>query len=751
MATDNQRVKGQAWSNGITAVQEKQIAEAASAALAAFSPDQVATLPLASLLTMQRLLRHGAKLGVWRTPPEWLTPGAQESLESINLRSRIQHFLQPAIRSHIDSALLDEAVVQLTRYLVLLRVGPSGLGRASFRQLSPTSVLNLAFNYVPNVFALALTRRLELDEVNSLEAKDMGSLLSLVRMTDLKRLSTSAARYVRRECQRMRVLADLGLWRDVPSLDGPSLAEAMSGPAPTLNILPSRDSHWPLPDDYVSMLGARTLWIVRDLGPNILALASKFDEVWAHTDSEVLAPVTVRDRRRKAVKDALANYAWQTSAGQPLGLPPFPLALPVRKGFGAKAEHDNGADEGIDEDTEAAEVRWPPQNYSDFTHLLGMLQAAHLVVTLLSIGPRRSEILSLPCDCVVYASDGRPYAEGKTFKLVERHDGEQRDWLLPELAVEAIEQQSRLVRLCETVGFLTPNRAARTNPVSLHLWRRVSSNQAQCNPTKPLRDINRTLVRYASTLGLDTHPGGQRLRSHRFRKTLARLVALALTQAPRLLMDVFGHKSLEMTLYYILTDKELRADIEVVSRELRVMRAKEVVDVMVAADFAAASDDGIDFGGYGGVAATSIYTAVVNKRQEAHRTGATWGAQNAMELAELLTLQGTAWQQVRAGVMCTKLPGEAGPCNRSKGRPEPGKCSSRCEHRLEDAFLREDVEASLAAAVLGYENAAAAEDNMTAAYWAGQVRASLPRFASVQRKWSIHPIVRLLVPAENES
>jgi hypothetical protein len=213
-------------------------------------------------------------------------------------------------------------------------------------------------------------------------------------------------------------------------------------------------------------------------------------------------------------------------------------------------------------------------------------------------------------------------------------------------------------------------------------------------------------------------------------------------------MDVFGHKSLEMTLYYILTDKDLRAEIEVVSRELRVMRAKEVVEAMVAADFAGASGEGIDFGGYGGLAAVSVHTAVDSKRQEAHRTGATWGAQNAIELAELMTLQGTAWEQVRSGVICTKLPGEAGPCNRSKGRPEPGKCSSKCEHRLEDAFLREDVDASLAAAVAGYEAAATAEDVMTAAHWAGQVRANLPRFAAVQRKWSTHPIVRMLVPVE---
>lgn len=433
------------------------------------------------------------------------------------------------------------------------------------------------------------------------------------------------------------------------------------------------------------------------------------------------------------------------------------MSLAGRRGFIAQdsvaeeveSEDDPETDESDTQtDLEQLEVRWPPQNYTDLVHLFGTLQAAHLVVALLSNGPRHSEVISLPLDCVVYARDGRPYANGMTFKLVEWNGGAQRDWLLPELGMEAIEQQTRLVRLCESVGFLSPSETARMTPASKDLWRRFSANQAQCNPKKTLSDVNRVLVRYARTLGLDINPGGQRIRSHRFRKTLARLVALALTQAPRLLMDVFGHKSLEMTLYYILTDKELRAEIETVSRELRVMRAKEVVEDMVAADIAATSGDGVEYGGYGGLAAISIHTAVVAKTQEVHRTGAIWGARDSIELAELLTLQGTSWLQVRKGVLCTKLPGEAGPCNRSKGRPEPSKCGSKCEHRLEDGFLRDDVDASLAAAVSGYEAASEADDVMTAALWAGQIRALLPRFHSVKQKWSTHPTVRLLVSVE---
>lgn len=749
VVAENLRVKERTSKSGMEAVRDKQIAEATAEALLTFSADQVATIPAPALLDLQRLLRHGGELGVWASPPAWLTPGAQECVVRVDLRSRIRNFLSPDSLERLEPAMLEETVLHLTRYLVLLRIAPSGLGRASFRSLGPSSVQNLAFNYAPNLFALGLMKRLQQSQVTSSSTNDSSHFLSLVKDSDLATLSASAASYVRRECQRMRMLADLGLWQDSPSLDGPSLTEAMSGPKPASNIPPSRDPHRPLPDDYVAKLGARTMWVIKDLAPNILELATKLVEVWDDTGSRNYAPVTVRDFRRDAVKNLLAGHTWKTSDGQPFGRPPFPLGLPKQKGFVAVGAGAVDGEEDTDED--AAQVCWPPKSYIDFAHLLGTLQAAHLVVALLSVGPRRSEILSFPLDCIEYARDGRPYAQGRTFKLVERHDGEQRDWQLPDLAVEAIEQQVRLVRLCEKVGLLTPRPPPPKEKVSEALWRRISANRAQCNPSLTLRDVNKVLVRYARTLGLDINPGGQRLRSHRFRKTLARLVALALTQAPRLLMAVFGHKSLEMTLYYILTDKELRAEIDTVSRELRVMRAKEVVDAMVDADLAAVSGDGIDFGGYGGLAATSIHVAVVNKKQEVHRTGATWGANNAMELAELLTLQGTAWQQVRVGVMCTKLPGEAGPCNRSKGRPEPGKCNTSCGHRLEEAFLRQDVEASLAAAVAGYESAVAAEDDMTAAHWAGQVRANLPRFPSVQRGWETHPTVQMLVAAQAQA
>jgi hypothetical protein len=244
---------------------------------------------------------------------------------------------------------------------------------------------------------------------------------------------------------------------------------------------------------------------------------------------------------------------------------------------------------------------------------------------------------------------------------------------------------------------------------------------------------------------MDVEPGGQHLRSHRFRKTLARLVALALTHAPRLLMDVFGHRSIEMTLYYILTDKDLRADIELVSRELRVMRAQEVVEKMVEADSGAIIAGVTEYGGYGGPAAESIHRAIDTHREQLHRRGTDWGIESAKELAELLTLQGKSWELVRPGVMCTKFAGEAGPCNKSKGRPEPSKCQSHCSYRLEEAFLREDIDGAISDALEAYEQAIAKNETLTAAHWAAQVRAHVPRFKDLQDKWIANSTVSALI------
>lgn len=717
-----------------------------NAALVIVGLESIQTMDEEKTKELKSLLHHGATVDIWETPPKWLPAGKARTLLPVDIRQRILSYLPAPLRAELSgrsTALLDRATLALTRYLILLRMAPSATGRAQGRPLKPSSVRAVAYTFGAQLYACALTAldaamQSESNERPSLSDYD-GALLICLNLKDMEGIARLARQHVFKECQRMHLLASMGFWSDVPALKTESRSDALLGAARSNRAPELRDAHLPLPDKYVAELASRCLWLINDLAPNLFSLGDGLRKVWEATSNNGWAWVSIRDTRREAVVEDLAHHVWKGSAGTSFLKPPFDVTLPAPKGF-RKTEFDD----------EPGEVRWPPKNFSDFLCLISLVQSAHMCIVLLSLGGRQSEVLDLKRDCVVRAKDGRAYASGKTFKLVQSLEGEWRDWQLPEVAACAIEQQVRLAEMCEVLGSL---QTEIPEPLfaEQHLWIRTGVNRGPKEAMKPLYDINRALTTLVARIGLDVNPGGQRLRSHRFRKTVARLVALALTQAPKILMDIFGHKSLEMTLYYILTDKDLRSEIETVTRELRVMRAKDVIEKMVEEDTATFKLDDAPLGGYGGLAAVSLSSAVKVHQERIHRRGDDWNADSVIELAELLTLQGQAWEQVRHGVLCTKLPGEAGPCNKKKGRPEPSKCSSRCGHRLEEEFLRNDVEGSIADSVAAYEQAIADAESLTAAHWAAQICAHVPRFPDLKAKWMANAVVQKVMRQSAET
>ena len=707
----------------------------------------------AQLIVLQRILQHGDTLGKWVTADAWV-PSSKKfpALLSIDLRQRIVHFLPAHLQrlvsekdlaihrdDHPIAQCINEAVLKMTRYLILLRLGPVGRGkRAAQRALDPNLIISIGYSVAPIMFALAIASSLDAEGQPIADSITLRSL----RMDDLAPLSENQKRQVLAEWKRMQELVDRGLWTDAPNIRTESISIAMSGAPRYTKEQRKVDSHQPLPDEYVSKMGRCSLWLMRVLFPNLLNIGKAIGDFYSTKNKKGESGKAAVDHSGRKVRKLLSTYRWYDQDGQEFDAPPFPLRLPRPNGLAISVNRRDAEAEAEAE----AEVRWPPKNHRDVMALLGIVQMAHYFIVSLSMGARQSEVLGLQRECVVRSADGRLYANGKTYKLVQQHEGEWRDWQLPEAAVEALAQQALLVETAEHIAYLQEVRTTDTAAfrTGTHLWGQVSA-ATKNDPRKRIAHINPALRVYANALGLSTEPGGQSLRSHRFRKTLARLVALALTQAPKLLMDVFGHKSIEMTLYYILSDKNLRAEIETVARELRVMRAKEVVERMVEADLASKGTDSADLGGYGGLAAVSLQNVIRANRDRVHRQGAQWGANDVGELAELLTLQGKAWEQVRTGVLCTKFPGEFGPCSNSKGRPEPSKCQISCTHRLEEAFLREDIDSSIHDAVAAYESAISNEESLTAAHWAAQVRAHVPRFADLQAKWMLNETVRALV------
>lgn len=709
-----------------------ELEETRSRALLLINAEQISSADPAALVAVQAVLQHGTTFGRWQTPRRWFSTATPVKL-NVDLRARIVSQLPNLdMRNRAlmpeNTALLDRAVHTLAQYLVVLRMGPAGMGcKGGGASLDPRTVAEIAYVVGPALFGVAVARWLQIERLPTVAE----GLLSAVRPEDMSACSPSIRRLVLAEVRRMVHLDQRDCWRDLPLIFEACLTTPVAGNAPEPEPEPVLDPHLPLPDEYVSEMGQKSIWIIESLTPNLIQLAKEIWCIWETTAEDVSAN-TVQHSRRTRVKKLFKKWDWRDANGSPITKPPFDIHLARN---GSKGEPLSAA------------AMWPPRNLSEFLGLLANAQLAHLFVVCMSTGARKGETLELQRTCLEYARDGLPYASGRTFKLVQRHDGELRDWVLPDLAVIAIEQQCRLVRQVEAIGPQKPGPTGKKHDIEpLHLWMQIST-AGNHDRSQPLLYLDQAMRSYARALGMDERPSGQWLRPHRFRKTVARLAALALTQAPKVLMNVFGHKSIEMTLYYILTDKTLQVEIEQVCRELRVMRAVETVESLVAAEDAVDSD--LKLGGYGGPAALTIDRAVKVQRERVHQRGEQWGADNVRELAEVLTLQGKSWEIVRAGVICTKFAGsEAGPCNKSKGKPEPSRCQTNCSHRLEEAFLRDDVDSALRSSVSEYEVALAANDELMQSMWVGQIRAHICRFGDIRDKWIVHPLVLRALAAD---
>ncbi len=82
---------------------------------------------------------------------------------------------------------------------------------------------------------------------------------------------------------------------------------------------------------------------------------------------------------------------------------------------------------------------------------------------------------------------------------------------------------------------------------------------------------------------------------------------------------------------------------------------------------------------------------------------------------------------VREGVLCTKAPGDFGPCTKNRGVPDPARCSVSCLHRLETSAARKDLEHSIAILQKKLENPTLVQQPMLQKAYEGQLRAHMKR------------------------
>ena len=67
--------------------------------------------------------------------------------------------------------------------------------------------------------------------------------------------------------------------------------------------------------------------------------------------------------------------------------------------------------------------------------------------------------------------------------------------------------------------------------------------------------------------------------------------------------------------------------------------------------------------------------------------------------------------------------------------PEPSKCRSHCDHRLEKAALKDDVDRAIEQAFQYLEEERLKDNPVGVELWLGQVEANINRFPAIRKKW----------------
>lgn len=652
------------------------------AARARIRPETLQSLDRQALLALQENVGFGSEWGVPTIPLDWVQPGHQQALgqRRIDFRTWL-----PASISGTD---LELARLALTRMSLLHWLVPRMAGRS----------------LLPSVSTWRKHQRCNVLLAGRALARPGEGLFARLTARDFEAVWGDRAEAA---AQGWTEYGERGLWSDLPRL-----GEACSltvepdrlGEPEGENSLSGGRPFTPYPDSFTAELGWRVAWIVEVAGPLLLRRAEDVFDVM-EVPSSSAEPLTRKGLARKLGYER--NKRFHTFDWQSAPVMPFQLHMKAKSG-------------------EA--VSWPPKNFGELKIWLSVLQKAHLVVLLLSMGSRAGETHSLRQDALVEGAE-LDRVTGRTYKLVFAEEGELRDWPVPAVGAQAVRQQAALAALIKREG----RRLAPQLPQGDNLWVRLGHGEEDTTLGDELRTPASALVKsLVEHLGLEQGlVGDERIHAHRFRKTLARLVALAIVGAPKILMDLFGHKSIEMTLSYILSDPALRAEVEEVAKAQTIMFAERAIDHAEA---------------NGGPAAPVLQQAVTAAKAQQGKD--TFGVADRRELAEVLTLGGRSFQLVREGVLCIKQPHQAGACNKKVGKPEPSRCRGRCDFRLEDAFLRDDVDRALAQAVHDYEEAQANDEPVQAELWAGQVLANLPRFEDLRQRWSAHPTVAAILQAQ---
>lgn len=639
---------------------------------------QIHTMDRTALLSLQVRIGLGSDWGQITAPNSWVPAGSSVHRLSLDLRKLVD---VPSA----STSMVDWAVQQLVRWLLLCLLAPVG-GRSCNRYLKYTTVAGSIYDMAELARLALLTGKVRSGAVFScVGAKELGNHRNQER--------------AHRELGRLEVLCKRGFWNDSAAVSvrtGKAKAEVASGK--------KEKSPWlPLNDEFVAEAGWRVIWLIEVAGPPILDLAeavlARMDvtqqTLVAHGVSEAMERTYVLE----AANDLISTWQFVTPSGIAIVNLPFSLCNFV-----------NGNPRKV----------WPPKNTSDLRFLLMLLQSSHMFFILLSTGGRIHELLSQSDDGLTENMDG---VEGTTSKHEASVKGRVRDWPLPRLGVLAFQQQVRLNRVLVELGMHARRSATRLPNTRDSIW--TGPWGAEIATT-----YNGYLQKTVRSLDLQRLISSGLVHAHRFRKTLARLIGLAIVGAPKIIMDIFGHEQIQQSIGYMMSDPDMVAEVQEVARAQTVM--------LGAAAIGSHAENG-------GPVAKALHEKV---EREELRLGSDYGAKNVQELAEILTFNGRQWLLVRPGVVCTKQPHQVGPCIKKSGAPDIAKCRSTCGSRLELGALREEVDLSIQQALTQLQEALADGREMDIEMWKGQVLANLNRFPDIAKKWREDGLVAEILKEE---
>ena len=593
----------------------------------------------------------------WTIPLEWASGGQKRKPHN---RTIVFTRAIPKGWAREDARTID-ALRRAKRISALLFLKTVRVNNQTRRPFKPSTWVKITQNTLGAV-RFALT---ELDDTTTSELPSSSCPDAAIRLfqslpaSRLEALIAQNKAFGGAAVRRLGALSDLGALDDWPSAG--------------LTTVNEPSNKWqPFEDDFLTELAKAALWFTEELGPDLI---SCWEDLRAIKQDAL-------GRRRQGHLQAHRKVVAAQWEGPTLRLGyQFPYRLNVSEVDGKRVKSEITA--------------WPPRDMQQVRRLSALLQAAHLIVVLLSTGARDHEACELLRDCLEPATGGFMLT-GRTFKLSDDGNGGLRNWPLPKVAVAAIRQQQRLARLMHPTG----------KRLFVAFADRGDRDMSQAYFSLQAFAKNVNLLNGPSLGSLcdgNVHP-------HRFRKSVARLVGLALVGANQILFDILGHRDPTMTLNYILSDPEMAADVDQVRREAAQLLAQ---DALVTADE------------NGGPAAEPVRRLA--RRHMPDRATPEQEVDGLAHAARILSQNGEVLL-VKTGTLCTKTFQQRGPCTGTAGQPDIGSCEVDCMHRLELAAARADHER----AVEQILSKIGQNESMERAFWQGQLVAHLSLHADLR-------------------